>query len=186
MSTCSVPDCDSSAFARGWCRTHYARWWLYGRLETLPHLSTEERFWTKVNKNGPVPAACPHLGPCWCWTAGLDAYGYGQFKPTGSRQNLKAHRFAYELLVGPIPEGLTIDHLCRIQRCVNPAHMEPTTMTENLRRRPKHDACKHGHPYAEGNFRLEGRSRRCLVCKRARRNRQLLPATPKPRSGRRP
>ena len=79
-----------------------------------------ERFWPKVNKNGE--------GGCWLWTAGQNGTGYGRFDKS------VAHRFSYTLLVGPVPEGLDLDHLCRVRHCVNPAHLEPVTRSENLRR----------------------------------------------------
>lgn len=67
---------------------------------------------------------------CWLWQGCLNVRGYGQLGK-GSRA---AHRVFYERHVGPIPEGLTIDHLCRVRHCVNPAHMEPVTVAENVRR----------------------------------------------------
>lgn len=70
---------------------------------------------------------------CWLWTGTLSMKGYGRFNVT-DRNNAAAHRFAYESFVGPIPDGLEIDHLCSVRRCVNPAHLEPVTHAENLRR----------------------------------------------------
>ena len=75
---------------------------------------------------------------CWIWQPkGGGNHGYGQLSRTvGGRQiTLLAHRFSYETFVGPIPEGLQIDHLCSTRRCVNPDHLEPVTQQENLRRR---------------------------------------------------
>jgi hypothetical protein len=86
--------------------------------------SVEERFWAKVDKGGP--------GGCWIWIGGR-ANGYGKFRPEPSRQ-VQAHRYAWELAHGEIADGLTIDHLCRIRCCVNPDHLEPVTITENIRR----------------------------------------------------
>jgi hypothetical protein len=80
------------------------------------------RFWSKVDRTG----------DCWKWTAGLTGSGYGRFRWDGGE--VAAHRFAYELLVGAIPDGLQIDHLCRNRACVNPAHMEPITQRENILR----------------------------------------------------
>lgn len=138
QSICSIPDCDRKHYARGWCNPHYqrfrvhgdplgggpARWVLYG--------SPEERFWPKVDKNGSVPECAPHLGSCWLWLAGCDHAGYGEFWT--SDRMFGAHRWAYEQEYGPVPEGLELDHLCRIPRCVRPSHLEPVTHAENMAR----------------------------------------------------
>ncbi len=94
---------------------------------SAPYLTPEqreERFWAKVE---PEP-----MTGCWLWTANAGRYGHGVFHD--GRRSVKAYRWAYEHLVGPIPDGLTIDHLCRTPACVNPAHLEPVTMSENIRR----------------------------------------------------
>jgi hypothetical protein len=124
------------------------------------------RFWAKVEKQP---------DGCWVWVASRDAWGYGHF---GHRRVIRsAHRCAYEIAVGPIPDGLTIDHLCRNPACVNPAHLEPVTMTENLRRGMSPSAiharqthCIHGHSFDERNTRIvENPYRRvCRACERAR------------------
>src|SRR5216683_4332976 len=110
---------------------------------------------------------------CWLWTASVISTGYGQIFTEAGKMML-AHRLSYELHVGPIPEGLELDHLCRIPRCVNPAHLEPVTHCENVRRgesastrnvRKRH--CPKGHPYKGANLmmRKEG-TRRCRECAR--------------------
>lgn len=120
-----------------------------------------ERFWPKVDKGGP--------DGCWLWTASFNPYGYGQFY-TGSRLG-KAHRFAYELVVGPIPDGLELDHLCRNRGCVNPAHLEPVTHVENQRRMRK-SHCFRGHAYDEANtLKLRDGKRQCRSCNRERMSR---------------
>lgn len=82
-----------------------------------------DRFWSKVDRDP----------DCWLWLGLRNAYGYGRFFiPGGERL---AHRYAYEFEVGPIPEGLTLDHLCETPACVRPDHLEPVTNAENLRRR---------------------------------------------------
>lgn len=126
----------------------------------------EERFWAKVDRRGRVE--------CWPWTASTAGnQGYGRIR-VGERDVL-AHRFAYELLRGPIPEGLDIDHLCRNRRCVNPAHMEPVTRTENTMRGESPNArnarkthCAKGHPLTPENvYIFPGRStRQCKPCRR--------------------
>jgi hypothetical protein len=89
-----------------------------------------ERFWPQVDFDGP--------GGCWLWTGQANKGGYGAFsvgsRYDGNRRGVRAHRWAYEALVGPIPEGLQLDHLCRNPPCVNPAHLEPVTHAENMRR----------------------------------------------------
>lgn len=88
-------------------------------------MSTDwERFWLKVEM-GTAPSGC------WLWT-GSTANGYGQARVGG--KTVRAHRASYELLVGPIPEGLTLDHLCHVKNCVRPEHLEPVTAAENTRR----------------------------------------------------
>lgn len=120
-------------------------------------LTDEERFWSRVDREGPLPGARPDLGPCWIWT-GSTIRGYGQFqvgsRSDASRRMLKAHRFAYALERGPIAEGLTLDHLCRVTRCVRPSHLEEVTSAENTRRgesfatlNARKVSCPEGHPF---------------------------------------
>lgn len=89
-------------------------------------LPVEQRFWMKVDRTD----------TCWLWTASKTRNGYGMFGVSidGKVTTSPAHRWAYEMLVGPIPTGLQIDHLCRVRHCVNPAHLEPVTGTQNIRR----------------------------------------------------
>lgn len=126
---CSVDGCRNRHYGNGWCRNHYMRWWRTGTVETP---SVDARFWDKVDKRGPIPTWAPFLGRCWVWTAGRFPSGYGCFKLNG--KSTLAHRVAYEWLIGPIPEGLEIDHLCRVRGCCNPAHLEPVTPAENVQR----------------------------------------------------
>lgn len=108
-----------------------------------------------------------HGTPCWIWTAALNAKGYGCIRV--NRRTRLAHRIAYELLVSPIPEGMQLDHLCRIPACVNPDHLEPVTRQENLDRgihanRSK-THCPQGHAYDTRTR----RGRRCSICLREQR-----------------
>lgn len=138
---------------------------------TKPGLPLEDRFWPKVEE-------ATDLSPngwrsCWLWTASLTGNGYGYFGLEKGRMAL-AHRFAYEYVIGPIPEGMTLDHLCRRRTCVNPAHLEPVSMRENLLRGESptaHNArkthCVHGHPLSGENLYVDPRGRRqCKECRR--------------------
>lgn len=133
-----------------------------------------ERFTVKFNEDGPVPEYAPQLGPCWWWTATLSTGGYGQFWD-GSRL-IQAHRWSYEFFIGPILDGLQLDHLCRVRNCVNPSHLEPVTQKENLARGESPSArgarkthCPHGHEYAGYNLHISPRGGRlCRACNRAR------------------
>lgn len=92
-----------------------------------------ERFWEKVNKNGPVPPHRPELGPCWVWTAGINTQrgGYGMF---ALRKGVirRAHRIAWELANNrPVPDGLWVLHHCDNPPCCNPAHLFLGTPGEN-------------------------------------------------------
>lgn len=93
-----------------------------------------DRFWRKVSKTE---------GGCWSWTGAMNSKGYGCVAV--SKKTYLTHRVAYTALVGPIPDGMTIDHLCRNKQCVNPAHLEPVTIAENIARaHEKHIPCPHG------------------------------------------
>lgn len=87
-----------------------------------------------TRRKGPdyLPEDRGYETPCWVWQGSDDGDGYGTVRR--DRRTLKAHRFYYEQVRGPIPDGLQLDHLCRIRRCVNPAHLEPVTQAENMQR----------------------------------------------------
>ena len=134
-------------------------------------ITVAERFWSKV-------AAVGNVCECWEWTASHDSSGYGHIWLTTG--NVKAHRLSYELVVGRIPDGLVLDHLCVNRNCVNPWHLEPVTSGENTRRSEINGTavrqyqlskthCKSGHPYDETNtyVRPAGgiQGRDCRTCK---------------------
>lgn len=118
---------------------------------------------------------------CWYWVGAIGSSGYGHMKVANSRRTVGAHRAAYEAAVGPIPEGLDIDHLCSVRTCVNPAHLEPVTRMENLRRAGIIDAinataaskranpnCTKGHVLSSDNlYTYPNGARLCRTCKRA-------------------
>ena len=110
-----------------------------------------DRWESKVDKNGPIPEHRPDLGPCWLWTDGQDSKGYGRFKV--ETKGRKAHVVGYELLVGPTPNGLEPDHLCRVRHCVRPSHLEWVTHKVNvlrgegkMARLARQTECLNGHP----------------------------------------
>jgi hypothetical protein len=116
---------------------------------------------------------CTLLPPdgCWIWEGSQNGRGYGQITVYGKLW--KVHRLSYETWIGPIPEGLTIDHLCRQKLCCNPTHLEAVPLPENLRRHFR-DAghpnankthCKNNHPYDEENTRYVGKGRVCRICR---------------------
>jgi hypothetical protein len=127
-----------------------------------------ERFWPRVNKNGPIWNGTP----CWEWIGGRNRLGYGVFNIRHGKQTL-AYVFAYEQLVGPVPEGKELDHLCRNHPCVNPDHLEPVTHQVNIQRglagkiknpQTSKTHCPKGHPYNKENTLFSGGRRSCRIC----------------------
>lgn len=156
--TCSIEGCEKTVDARGWCSMHYRRWRVHGSLADPPRLQLP-----MVDSDG-----------CWIWQGRLSRLGYGQVWADG--RNREAHIVVYELLVGPVPVGLELDHLCRKRACVRPDHLEPVTHRENtLRgdgptaRNARKTECDHGHPFDEHNtvWLSDGR-RDCRACRTIR------------------
>lgn len=117
------------------------------------------RFWRKVDLSG----------DCWIWTASRSTAGYGHIRNDDGRL-VVAHRVAYEQRFGPIPDGLVIDHLCRVRACVNPSHMEAVSNRENVLRGQSPNIvahltgrCAKGHPLHSVQ-----RQNYCLLCRRER------------------
>lgn len=137
------------------------------------------RFWAKIARGD--------QDECWPWLAGINQYGYGQFSWNGSK--VGAHRVSYMIHCGPIPDGMSINHIChdrdiscaggvgcRHRRCVNPTHLEVATAKEQAVRAAitsQADACRHGHEYTESNtaWQTDGAGRRSKVCRTCRRAR---------------
>lgn len=124
------------------------------------------RFWRHVEKGA----------DCWFWKGNTVKGGYGQFGIDADTK-VMAHRFAWELCNGPIPEGLTLDHLCLNTPCVRPDHMEPVSLRVNIlrgngwaARNARRSSCIHGHPLSHANIYVDhaadGTHRRCRECQR--------------------
>jgi hypothetical protein len=161
---------------------------LQGACDATDLAALEARFWAKVDRNGP--------GGCWIWTASTTGAGYGQFyagpKGDGSKRPALAHRVAYALEVGPIPDGKQLDHTCHNRdascpggrsclhrRCVRPNHLEPVPQRTNLLRGKGPSAvnarkthCPQGHPYdlLNTSFTEDGH-RECRTCRSEQRRR---------------
>lgn len=181
---CAINDCGRPVYGHGWCSMHYTRHRRYGDPLTL------------VRDKSRSPAAkfaaqVEPVGGCLLWTGAVDHSGYGRFG-----RSFTAHRFAYEMANGPVPQGLILDHLCHNadascvggaacahRRCVNPTHLEAVPQAVNTRRgiggvRAAERAaakthCKHGHEFTAENTRLvasrSGRLvKQCRACHRER------------------
>lgn len=178
-STCSIAGCTGKYNAKGFCGLHYRRWKTTGDpLGLLVEPDPERRFWAKVEKTE----------SCWLWMGSLTEDGYPRFAESKVSE-FKAHRWAYEHVVGPIPDWMQLDHLCHTldpnchsgtdcvhRRCVRVDHLEVVTPKINVLRSQSFVAvnarkthCVHGHELSPENLydapSLEG-ERRCLVCKR--------------------
>lgn len=118
------------------------------------------RFWAKVSVTD----------DCWLWIGAISSTGYGNFWLSG--RYISAHRASYEYAVGPIPDGLHIDHLCRVRQCVNPSHLEPVTQRENTLRgetlpaaNARKTHCLRDHPFTPENTYVSSAGRSCLTCR---------------------
>lgn len=131
---CKATDCDKPGNeGHGWCYLHYRRYWRHGDHTATSRIVGDDvaRFESYLAEQ-PAPEHVAHLGPCWAWTGLLTRDGYGVMAsdlPTSS-----AHRWSYRHHVADLIDGLELDHLCRVRRCVNPWHLDQVTHEENVRR----------------------------------------------------
>lgn len=170
--TCTIDGCDHALYRVGLCRGHYARRAKYGddfdRAPIFQWGSYSERIFGRIDASG----------PCWEWLGFRNDRGYGVM--TFQRVSRYVHRRVWELLVGPVPQGLELDHLCRNHACCNPDHLEPVTHAENVRRgasaavavdvlRRRYESpkkfCKRGHVLDDEAYVHDGR-RQCRACRR--------------------
>jgi hypothetical protein len=188
--SCSVPNCENEwrfGGTAGVCGGHVYRMKKHGDyfpdiplgagtrraiLEATGRLDVAARFWANVDQSG------DH----WLWTGSLlvnrdfpNEAGYGRLRIGGrGAKQILAHRWSYEAAHGPIPDGLVIDHTCRVRNCVRPDHLRAVTPAVNALENTKNPSanlattCRHGHPRAE--FETVGKTgaRWCRECLRLR------------------
>jgi hypothetical protein len=112
-----------------------------------------DRYWAKVDTEGPIPSHCPELGPCWTWTASTDDLGYGQFKLDGRRR--RAHKVSWLLTHGEIPDvepRLCVLHRCDNRLCVRPTHPSLGTHLDNMRDMANKGRSTHGERSARARL----------------------------------
>jgi hypothetical protein len=164
---CDVWYCGRPRRSLQWCATHYGRFMRTGDPATPSFRDPlHVRFWRKVSVGNSLQ--------CWLWEGELSGKGYGRLMH--EQKHVSAHRMAYELLVGPIPGGMQLDHLCKNPSCVNPSHLEPVTARENVLRsdgvaakNARKTHCKRGHEFTPQNTirpKANPQWRACRACQR--------------------
>lgn len=119
---CAEEGCGRAFYAKDVCQKHYQRLWNRAKGARPYHVGTfHERVFTRLE-----------VGLCWEWQGARDAFGYGRMTYQG--RNQRVHRLVWIHLVGPVADGMELDHLCRNKSCANPDHLEPVTHAENMRR----------------------------------------------------
>lgn len=160
MATCSESECDGTIKAHGLCNKHYMRFKRHGHLNQTRISGAVTDFYDIGSPD-----------ECWIWRGSFNTYGYGRY----GHPNQMAHRLVYEAFKGAIPDGLVLDHLCRVTACVNPNHLEAVPQGLNIERgllgfTPLRTLCKNGlHDITgpESWYVGTSGSRTCLECKRA-------------------
>lgn len=119
---CSVEECPKKSRARGWCEKHYYRWRKNGDPLAVKELHAS-------SPEGSLALRTEWQGDCLVWTGWRDDLGYGRMKVSGRK--VRVHRYTWERVNGPIPEGMYIDHICRNPSCCNPDHLRLATAKQN-------------------------------------------------------
>lgn len=168
---CEADGCDRPHSRKGWCGMHANRMDRNGTLELVGGRGKwsrplpSDRFWARVDKSAP--------GGCWLWTGCVCSDGYGTIGVDG--KTWLTHRYSWLVIHGrEIPEGLVLDHLCKVRRCVNPDHLEPVTIRVNALRSDSPPArharkthCVNGHEFTPENTSLSRKGHRiCRTCDR--------------------
>jgi len=158
---CSVESCQRVNEARGYCQLHYNRLMKHGDPLIGGKPTRKQQFASSYleDANG-----------CWIWNRSLVTGGYAAF---WDGQTVSGHRWSYEHFIGPVPKGMQLDHLCRVRECVNPHHLEPVTLAENVMRgvglsaiNARKTQCKRGHVFDGSNTYIASNgSRCCRPCK---------------------
>ena len=166
---CAVEGCGSVVKSLGWCGKHYQRWRNHGDPLVTARIrgDDEARFWSKVDRSGPLPVERPELGPCWLWRGSLDHGGYGWFRIGDTMQ--RAHRWAYGQFVAEVSPEDEVDHLCRVRACVNfEDHLEAVAPLVNTQRKVEaatRTHCIHDHELTPANTYIRpGGYQKCRVC----------------------
>lgn len=177
---CMVAGCSRQLYARGFCKTCFVILFRQGVLEEMALPSRNGSFEDRLLKGYTVDVR----SGCWLWLGKpRPRDGYGSIGlprvPGKSARKALAHKAMYEWLVGPVPAGLVLDHLCRNRMCVNPKHLEPVTDAVNILRgegvsaqNARKTHCKHNHPLSGDNLyiRPDILTRVCKTCARQRKH----------------
>lgn len=120
-----TPIADATRRRKGYVKGEHVRW-IQGHQTRKPRPDTGGAQYTVEDRG--------YETSCWIWQGGINQDGYAMISRLDGKRQVRAHRVLYEKHVGPIPDGAVLDHLCRVRCCVNPAHLEPVTVGENINR----------------------------------------------------
>ncbi len=173
---CDFPGCGRPHKSRGYCHSHVTQ---LRRGEPLSSLLSWGR---SVKERAFAVRKIDDVTGCWVWDAPLNDKGYGSIQ--ANRKVTTVHLAFWRETVGPVPDGLELDHLCRNRACFNPAHLEPVTGRVNVLRginpaavNARKTHCSNGHPFDEANTRRRANRRVCIACQAATNARRRLSAS---------